>query len=63
MRVRAVKEGKTAVQAASRAVSHTIGSTKVLSNTPDEKHTEKSNLFTGMMTHHQTSIKKTFNYR
>lgn len=46
MRACAVIEGKEAVQAVSRAVSHTTGLTNALSNTPDEK-TEQSKLMTG----------------
>lgn len=38
LRVRAVIEGKTAVHAASRAVSHTTGSMKAISEAPDEMH-------------------------
>lgn len=34
-----MNEGKTAVQVVSRAASHTRGSMKALSDTPDEKHT------------------------
>lgn len=61
LRANAVKEGKTAAQEVSRAVSHTTGLVMVLSNTPDEEHTKKSNLFTRMMKHDEInqSINKT----
>ncbi|TNN75035.1 hypothetical protein EYF80_014781 [Liparis tanakae] len=39
LRARAVTEGKQAVHVASSAASHTSGSMKALSDTPDEKHT------------------------
>lgn len=49
LRARPATEGKTAVQAVSKAVSHTTGSMKALSDAPGEKQTEQSNLFTGIL--------------
>ncbi len=52
LRAMAVTEGKTAVQAVSRAVSHTAGFLKAFSDTPDGKRANQSKLFTDMMTHY-----------
>lgn len=42
LRAWAVMEGKIAVQAVSRAVSHTTGSAKAFSDAPEEKHTRSN---------------------
>ena len=49
LRAWAVTEGRTAVQAVSKAVSHTTGSMKALSDAPGQKQTEQSKLFTGIL--------------
>ena len=43
LRARTVNEGNTAVQAASKAVSHTTGSMKALLDTPGKNNKTKQN--------------------